>query len=100
MDVAPLVDALLGLEVDALLGRDGHGLLVLQQLVVDVLAVDHRVPAPVEDEPDKVLPLCQDLKRFFCSTGSPLAGTRWCDKHFQATVQFPITSVVDSPQQH
>ena len=38
--------------------------------------------------------------RFFCSTGSPLAGTRWCDQHFQATVQFPITSVVDSPQQH
>ena len=63
LDVAPLVDALLGLEVDALLGRDGHGLLVLQQLVVDVLAVDHRVPAPVEDEADKVLPFCQDLKK-------------------------------------
>ena len=58
-----MIDALLGLEVDAFLRRYGHGLLVLQQLVVDVFTVDHRVPAAVENETHKVLPLGQDLGR-------------------------------------
>ena len=39
-------------------------------------------------------------QNFFCRTGLPQPELDGFDQHFQATVHIPLTSAVDSPQQH
>ena len=36
----------------------------------------------------------------FCSTSLPLASLDGFNQHFQAYVQFPLTSILDKSQQH
>ena len=61
LNVTPLVDALLRLQVDSFLGRDRNGLFVFEQFVVDVFAVNDGIPTSVENESNEILSFHQYL---------------------------------------
>lgn len=60
LNVAPFVDDVFGLHVDAFGGGHGHCSLVVQQLDVNVFAMNHRIPATIKYKTEKILPFQND----------------------------------------